>query len=94
MPLPEAPSRNKCSFDAETLHEGITFWDFQVLVGHESRLRWISCRGRFEVGSIGYNPVPYWDKEVGEAPETHFIGRFSHLGNVYVTTLGEGADGM
>ncbi|KAJ7731886.1 hypothetical protein B0H16DRAFT_1582783 [Mycena metata] len=58
-----------------TFSPGQKAWGFQVLVGNESRLRWIPVVGRFDVGSIGYHPVPGWDKEGGTVSDTLFIAR-------------------
>jgi len=52
-------------------------WGPQVLVGDVSRLMWISHRGNFDVQSIGYTPVPVWDKQVDETQENIFLGRCS-----------------
>jgi hypothetical protein len=92
--LPEASDRSRCSFIAETTHSGYASQEHQVLVGDPSRLLWVSLHGRFKVKSIGYNPVPGWNEEVGGVSDTLFIARFSHSGNVYLAGVEEGDDGI
>ncbi|KAJ7796428.1 hypothetical protein B0H14DRAFT_3158061 [Mycena olivaceomarginata] len=70
-----------------------TPYTYQVLVGDMSRLLWAPCHGRFEVKSIGYNPVPGWDKEVGEGTDSLFIARFSSKGQI-LTKVKEGDESV
>jgi len=90
----EASGRIKISFNAGTYYKGSRYYDFQVLVGDSSRLLWVPCHGRFEVKSIGYNPVPVvgGDGKLGEVSDM-FIARFTYLGDVYSTYLWEGQNG-
>ncbi|KAJ7765235.1 hypothetical protein B0H16DRAFT_414894 [Mycena metata] len=67
---------------------------FWVLAGHASHFRWAPCRGRFKAQSVGYNLVPGWDKEEGKVGDTMFIARFTESGNVYVTHVKEGQNGV
>ncbi|KAJ7722688.1 hypothetical protein B0H16DRAFT_346981 [Mycena metata] len=67
---------------------------FWVLAGHASHFRWAPCCGRFKAQSVGYNLVPGWDKEEGTVGDTMFIARFTHSGNVYVTHVKEGQNGV
>ena len=68
---------------------------FQVLVGRQSSLLWVSNHGQFNANSMNYNPVPSGsDKEVDALWETRFVARFSHSGKLYVTDLIEGANSM
>ncbi|KAJ7803668.1 hypothetical protein B0H14DRAFT_2887197 [Mycena olivaceomarginata] len=76
----------------QTTHSVYASQEHQVLVGDPSRLLWVSLHGRFKVKSIGYNPVPGWNEEVGGVSDTLFIARFSHSGNVYLAGVEEGDD--
>ncbi|KAJ7736431.1 hypothetical protein B0H16DRAFT_1573773 [Mycena metata] len=78
------------------LYSGHKRWGFQVLVGNDSRLRWIPIVGRFDIGLIGYHPVPGWDKKGGNVSDTLFIARcWNNQYNTWgLTTLKDGASGI
>jgi hypothetical protein len=85
--LRETSGRSECFFDV------IKVPGFEYLVGDSSRLIWTPYRGRFDVT---LHAVPSWDKDVDSdnVSVTRYIARFFHLGDLYVTEVTEGANGM
>lgn len=76
-----------------TWANGSHYWDFQVLIGDQSRLIWKPYHGRFDMKST-VHPVPSWDKEADNVSDTHYVARFNHLDRVYVTEVTESANGV